>query len=369
MKFPLYCLALLLAACSAEPESPKVPMIRQEGSVLIVSETDKLGGLGVATVTADSGGRLTLPGRVVWDEDRTVRLYPQLGGRVQSLAVDLGASVKKGQTLAMLSSPDFAQAVADAHSAEADLQVARQNRARQRELHEAGIVAEKDWQQSEADFQRAQAEAERASRRLAGLGGEQQGLYALKSPLAGTVVERNLTPGMEFRADAGGPPLFVVTDPDHLWVQLDAAEDDLRDLKVGDRVAISVKAYPGETFAARIERIADYVDPASRTVKVRCRLDNPGRRLKGEMFAQALIETPPTEALRVPAAAVMLQGDRHVVLVEETPGRYRRQVVETGRNQAGLIEVRGGLKVGDRVVVEGNLNLIRAFKPVAEAAQ
>lgn len=367
MKYPLLAgaIAILLSACSGEPEAPKAPLIRNEGDVLIVSETDKLGVLKLATVTADDGGRLVLPGRLVWNEDRTVRIYPQLGGRVQSIAVDVGTPVKSGQTLAMLLSPDYGQARADARKADADLLVAQQARARQRELHEAGIVAEKDKQQSEADYLRAQAEADRAGHRLAGLGGDGNGNYALKSPLAGIVVERNLNPGMEFRADAGGAPLFVVTDPSRLWLQLDAGEADLRYLKAGERVAVEVRQYPGETFPAVIERIADFVDPASRTLKVRCALDNPDRRLKGEMFAQASVAQPPSDALRVPASAVMLQGDRHYVLVEETPGRYRRQAVEAGREQDGRLEVRGDLHAGDKVVAEGNLNLIRYFKAAA----
>lgn len=358
--------ATLLGACSGEPEAPKAPMIRNEGEVLVVSETDKLGVLKLATVTADEGGQRLLPGRLVWDEDRTVRVYPQLGGRVRNFTVDVGNSVKSGQTLAVLFSPDYGQARADAKKAEADLQVAKAALARNRELREAGIVAEKDWQQSEADFRRAQAEAERAASRLQQLGGDGDGNYALKSPLAGVVVERNLNPGMEFRTEGDTPPLFVVTDPSHLWLQLDAGEADLRYLKVGDRVTVQVKQYPGETFPAVIARIADYVDPASRTVKIRCTLDNPDRRLKGEMFAQAAVALPPSEALRVPAGAVMLLGERNFVLVEETPGRYRRQAVEAGDTRDGLTEVRGGLNAGERVVAEGNLNLLRYFPPLAD---
>ena len=359
----MIAVACSLLACSGEPEAPRSPMVRNEGEILIVSETDKVGALKLATVTADQGGVLTLPGRLVWNEAHTVRIYPQLGGRVQSIAVDQGAVVKTGQVLATLLSPDYGQARADARRAEADWQLASKALARQRELREAGIIAEKEWQQSEAELVRAQAEHERARQRLAGLGGDGDGPYALRSPMAGIVVERNLNPGMEFRADGGMPPLFVVTDPTRLWLQLDASESDVRHLKPGEKVQIRVRQYPDERFVGVIERVADFVDPVSRTLKVRCAVDNADRRLKGEMFADALVELPPGGALRVPVEAVMLQGDQQVVLVEETPGRYRRQGVKAANLRDGGLDVSVGLQVGEKVVVDGNLNLIRYYRP------
>lgn len=363
----LITLLLALAGCSAEPEAQKAAAVKVDGDLALLAEPDKATFLKLATVERDKGGLLRLPGRLVWNEEKTVRVFPQVGGRVQSIAVDVGNPVKVGQTLAVLSSPDYGQALADARKARADAQVAAQALERNRVLREAGVVAEKDWQQAEAAAIAAKAEAERASRRVAGLGGEGDGTYALRSPLAGTVVERNLNPGQEFRPDQSGSPLFVVTDPGSLWIQVDAGEADLSKLKKGEPLLIESKQYPGERFKGVIRHVADFVDPNTRTIKIRGEVPNADRRLKGEMFVNALVELEPTAALRAPAAAVFLFGNKRYVFVEEAPGRYRRQAVEAGAEREGLIDLMAGVKEGDKVVIEGSLHLLKYFKPAAAA--
>jgi len=355
-------LILVLAACGSEPEPAKEPAIKTDGDRVILSEPDKADFLKLATVEKDQGSTLRLPGRLIWNEDRTVRVAPQVGGRVLRIEAEIGSVVKAGQTLAVLASPDFGQAQADARKAQADQQVARQALERQRELHAAGIVADKDWQQTQAEAARAQAEADRASRRLAGLGGAGDGTYTLRSPLAGIVVERNLNPGLEFRPEQSGDPLFVVTDPTSLWLRLDASEADLAVLKAGEKISLQVKQYPNQRFAGVIRHVGDFVDPATRTIRVRGDVPNADRRLKGGMFVTALVELPPTQALLVPVAAVFLIGEQRYVFVEEATGRYILRAVQAGPERDGRIEILSGIKEGEKVVSEGNLHLIKFFK-------
>lgn len=366
----LIILAVLgLAACGGEPEKTKEVSIKVEGDRVILAEPDKATFLKTEVVKKDSGDLLRLPGRLVWDEERTVRVFPQLGGRVLRIQAEVGAPVKAGQALATLASPDFGVAEAEARKAEADRRLTRQTVERNKELLEAGVIARKDWQQVEADAAKAEAEAERAGRRLASLGGAGAGgSYVVQSPLAGVVVERNLNPGQEFRPDQAATPLFVVTDPTRLWIQLDAAEGSLAGLKPGMSFALETKQYPGERFSGVIRHVADFVDPVSRTIKVRGEVPNPDRRLKGELFVTALVDLPAGNHLRLPAKAVFLMGEQRFVLVEEAPGRYLRRRVEVGAERDGWAEVDSGVAEGEKVVVEGNLHLIKFIK-AAEVAQ
>ncbi len=360
----LTCLAVIIAltACGKEPEPAKVAAVTTEGDRAILSEPDKADFLKSAIVEKDQGSTLRLPGRLVWNEDHTVRVVPQLAGRIQKITVEIGSEVKAGQILATLSSPDYGQAQADASKAQADQQLAKHALERQRELHDAGIVADKDFQQTLAEATRARAEADRASRRLAGLGGASDGSYILRSPLAGIVVERNLNPGLEFRPEQSSDPLFVVTDPTSLWLRLDAGEADLAALKAGEKISLQVKQYPNERFSGVIRHVGDFVDPATRTIRVRGDVPNPDRRLKGGMFVTALIELPPTQALLVPASAVFLVDEQRYVFVEEAPGRYLLRAVQAGPERDGRIEIFSGVKEGEKVVSEGNLHLIKFFK-------
>ncbi|MBK8317701.1 MAG: efflux RND transporter periplasmic adaptor subunit [Betaproteobacteria bacterium] len=362
-------LCLSLAACSGEPEATREAAIKVDGERVMLTEPDKADFLKLATVDRNQGSTLRLPGRLVWNEEKTVRVFPQLGGRVQSIAVDVGNMVKTGQALAVLSSPDYGQALADAHKAQADAQLAAQALTRSRELREAGVVAEKDWQQAQAEASRAQAEAARAGQRLAGLGGDGNGAYTLRSPLAGVVVERNVNPGMEFRPEQATAPLFVVTDPSSLWLQLDASEADLGNLKPGELLRLSRNNIRVSVLLGVIRHVADFVDPVSRTIKVRGEVANADRRLKGEMFVQGLVELPALPVLRVPAPAVFLLGNQRYVFVEEGPGRYRRQLIEAGGEREGWIAVQSGLKEGEKVVIEGNLHLLKFFKQVPKVAK
>jgi membrane fusion protein, heavy metal efflux system len=353
---------LALAACGNEPEPAKEAAVKTEGDRATLTEPDKADFLKTAVVEKDQGSTLRLPGRLVWNEDHTVRIVPQVGGRIQKITVEIGSEVKVGQILATLSSPDFGQAQADARKAQAEQQVAKQALDRQRELHAAGIVADKDLQKTQADAVSAQAEADRASRRLAGLGGASDGSYTLRTPLAGIVVERNLNPGLEFRPEQSSDPLFVVTDPTSLWLHLDASEADLAALKAGEKINLQVKQYPNERFAGVIKHVSDFVDPTTRTIRVRGEVPNADRRLKGGMFATALIDLPPTQALLVPVAAVFLVGDQRYVFIEEATGRYILRAIQAGPERDGRIEILSGVKEGEKVVTEGNLHLIKFFK-------
>lgn len=319
----------------------------------IVSEPVKFAGV----------SSVRLPGRLAWDEDRTVRLFPAFAGRVAKIFAKPGDVVKKGQILAQLASPEFGQAQADARKAASDFALAEKNLARLRELAAGGVAPQKELDAAEAEYSRAQAEFARAAGRVR-LYGSADGTidqsFALRSPIAGAVVERNINPGQELRPDlmlANTPAMFVVTDPSQLWVFLDATEKDLSRLKRGETVKLHIQAHPEQTFDAVIDNIADFVDPQARTIKVRGSVANPDHKLKGEMFVSAELAAAPLSAVVAPAKAVFLQGSRNFVFVEEGPGRYARVPIRIGPEEGGGIPVVEGLKEGQRVVVDGNLFL------------
>lgn len=321
------------------------------------------------------GPRVTqLAGRIVWDEERTVRVFPPFGGRVLKILARPGDAVKAGQVLAVLASPDFGQAQSDARRAEADLALAEKNLARMRELHGAGVVAAKDLQAAEADQARAASEQKRADARvrLYGAPGTVDQTLAMTSPIGGVLVERNINPGQELRPDlqlsATPAALFVVTDPSRLWVQLEANESDIASLRRGQAIRLRAGAWPDATFEAKIESIADFVDPATRTVKIRASVDNRERKLKGEMYVTAEVTGSDKPALQVPSKAVFLFGDKYFVFVAESPRRFRRVEVKVGADAGGRMTILSGLTEGQNVVVEGSLHLQRIARELETGA-
>jgi cobalt-zinc-cadmium efflux system membrane fusion protein len=227
------------------------------------------------------------------------------------------------------------------------------------ELHKAGVAAAKDLQQAESDEIRAKAEASRAKARLVAYGADVDGAghFVLKSPIAGVVVERNANPGQELRPDQPGAPLFVVTDPRRLWVTLDANETDLAGLSPGMALFITSKQFPDDAFAGTLVQLADFVDPTSRTVKLRGEVPNPQRALKAEMFVSARLKLPAGELPTVSARAVYLEGVRRYVFVRTGEGEFTRRAVRVGPDVDGRMAVLSGLKAGEEAVVAGNLFL------------
>ena len=363
---------LALAGCTEKPAPVAPPSPKFENGEVVFPE----GSRQIAAFTVEQavpGGTqvVKLTGRVVWDEDRTVRIYPPMGGRVQRILARPGDPVKVGQVLAVLASPEFGQAQAEARRAQADLALAEKNLARMRELHGAGVVARKDLNAAEADHARAESESARAfgRARLYGSAESVDQSLALRSPVPGVLVERNINPGQELRGDAqGGPAMFVVTDPARLWVMLDASERDLPVLQAGQKVKLSAGAWPGESFAATVQTVADFIDPATRTVKVRAVVDNAQRKLKGEMYVSAEIDRRGVLGLQVPSKSVFLFNDRYYAFVQSGNRRFRMVEVKVGAEHGGKIDVMSGLSAGQKVVVEGSLFLLRIQRQLQTGA-
>ena len=186
------------------------------------------------------------------------------------------------------------------------------------------------------------------------------------------VVERNINPGQELRADQSGPgipPLFVITDPQQLWVQIDAREMDLPSLKPGRDILIKVPSLPEASFKAQVHAVADYIDPSTRTIKVRAVVPNPQRLLKGEMLATAHFERTFTDTLVVPATAVYLRGTQHMVFVQSAAGVFEPRSIVVLYEGPKEVLISEGLQAGERVVIQNGLLLARELRNAQDEAQ
>ena len=372
---PLVLCALALSACKPAPTpAPEAAApVLKDGQLRFPAGHPQLALLGVAQAAPGKAIGVDLPARLVWNEERTQRIYPAFAGRVMAIHADVGQTVRAGSVLAQLASPDFGAAQADTAKAEVDVRLTHKALARQRELFGAGIVARKDLEQSEADAARAQAEAARAQARTrlyGGASGVNQQL-ALAAGITGVVVERNLNPGQEVRPDQSGPgvpALFVVTDPTSLWVQIDAREAEVGALRPGAVFELSTPALPGQKFEGTVVAASDFIDSASRTIKVRGSVPNPDRRLKAEMLATARFERIVSSGVVVPTTAVLLSGTTHTVYLQVQPGVFEPREVQIGYEGPKEVVVSRGLEVGEQVVSDNVMLLEHQFKNATENA-
>jgi len=334
---------------------------REPGVLRYPAGAPQLSAIKVAEVPAELPVPLAEPlnGRIAYNENFTARVSSPVAGRVVALKAQPGDRVHAGETLLTLDSPELAQAAADLGKAKADDTRKQLAFERAKKLYEGGVLSRKDFESAEADLAQAQAETQRARLRLRNLApsdspGEK---FALRSPIAGIVAERKANPGLEVRPDLPDP-LYVITDPVHLWAIIDLPERNLGKVAEGHMVAVEVDAFPEQRFSARIIKVGVTVDPATRRVQVRCELANPDNRLKPEMYARiTLLSDENQRAVRVPNSAIITEGVYSYVFVEKSVGVFERHRLSLRLQDRNFSYVESGLKAGERIVVSGALLL------------
>lgn len=308
---------------------------------------------------------LTLAGRVTYGEDRFSRISSPLQGRVVEVRAKLGDRVKAADILLVIDSPDISAAYSEFVKEASDLEFAARAFELAKDLYETKALPQKDMKQAENDLVKARAEFRRAKERLLSLRVPAAELnkplaqqkitsrFEMKSPLAGTVVERNITPGQSVSGDPT-QVLFTVADLDKLQVVADLYERDLNLVKVGQVAAVTVEAYPGASFPAVLSAVGDVVDPTTRTIKVRAMVNNETHKLKPEMFARLIIDVAEaTPFLAVPKEAVLEADGKQFVYLVTGPDRYTKREVRTSQASADQVRILEGLSPGDRIVIKG----------------
>jgi len=327
---------------------------------------------------------LVLNGSVAHDENRLLEIGASVRGRVVSIPVDLGERVAKGATLLTIESVELGRAREGLVRELSAMRVASRAYERAKTLAEAKAISAGEFQAREGDYLSKQAAAEAAERALHLLGESQEQIdrirarvesgspnhdpdwgsaaqsgsgagLALRAPFAGRVIDRKVTPGALFEALQ---PLLTLADLSSVWVFLQAYEKDLALLREGVSVTIRSEAYPQESLKGQVDFLGSVVDPATRTIRVRASVKNPGEKLRPGMFVKAQVDVPQSyeggTVLAVPQSALQTLEDRTTVFVQLETGVFGRRMVETGHSFEGFTEIYSGVKAGDVVVTEGS---------------
>jgi cobalt-zinc-cadmium efflux system membrane fusion protein len=298
-------------------------------------------------------------GRITYDENVTARVSSSIAGRVVKIAAEIGDRVPRNAVLAQIDSPDLASAEADWRKAQADETRKKLAWDRSKDLYEHEVLARKDYESAQADYQQAVAETRRAVLRMKNLNasGVENGVFNLRTPIAGIVADRQINPGLEVRPDLQNP-LFVITDIQRLWVIADVPERSIGNIKPGQDVSIETDAYPDERFEARVDRVGIALDPGTRRVQVRCTVANPKAKLKPEMFVRIhFLADGSKKAVRLPNTALFVEGIHTHAYVEKSPGVFEKRRVTVALRDSTESYIDSGIAAGERVVTEGALLL------------
>lgn len=344
--------------------APAPLLVRQGHRLLVPAGSALRDRLQVATVGDEaSAHEVSLPATVEADPARTANIVPPLTGKLVELKVRLGDTVRRGQVLATVASPDLAQAVADAQRARDALDLAQRALVRARGVNEAGSNAAKDVEAAQSSVAQQAAELQRSEARLRTLGadgtgaqsGRAQQLLNITAPMAGTVTALNAAAGANLN-DANAV-LMTVSNLDAVWVTVNVPENLVSAVTPGQNAVVTLAAYPGRSFSGKVGFVSAVLDADSRRARARIVFANPEGLFKPNMYATAVLGVPQARQPQVPASALLMNNDSVSVFVEAEPWTFVRRTVEPGREDGDSVRIRNGLAAGERVVVRGGVLL------------
>lgn len=357
--------AAALGACSSGTGAPEAAATTPHNVTLTAEQRQS-----IKLYTVEPSSYQTVvdtTGVVDYDQDRSTAVLAPFSGPVSKVLVSLGESVKQGQPLATVVSPDFAAAVDGYRKALAAARAAAQVAANDRDLYAHHAISQRENAQAQSDAVGAEADSNAARQALLALPVDPQAVKAvergrplpniegvIRAPVAGTVVQRSITPGQLLQA--GSTACFTVADLSKVWVMAQVFGSDLAKVQVGDEAEMETGA-GAKTLPGKVANVSPEVDPDTRSVAARVVVDNPGDLLKKQMYVRVQIRSArPERGLLVPVAAV-LRDDENLpfVYVQEADGSYARRPVTLGVRTGDRTLIAGGLEAGDKVVTEGGI--------------
>ncbi len=329
-----------------------------------------------------------LPGTLVAFNEAT--LYGKVAGYVKSMAVDKGDTVRRGQTLAVLEVPEMEkegeqaqastrEALASLNRAKAEEELQTVTYMRFREVHkiDPDAISNQELDEYRSKSEVAKAEVKLAEARVETARANQERLVALNqyasitAPFSGIVTARYIDPGALVQAATSsiqGQPIVTLQDLDTIRVYVSVAEIDVPFIHRGVPASLTVAAYPGKVFKAAVTRVAEALDPSTRTMKTEIDIRNPQHLLRPGMYGDATLEVAKLpNALVIPDSGLVVEGSKRLVWVVRD-GRAHRVPVETGLDDGAQVEIRSGLSAGEQVVVAGKDGLAEG-KPVRASSE
>jgi cobalt-zinc-cadmium efflux system membrane fusion protein len=307
-------------------------------------------------------------GIVGFDSDQATTILAPVSGPVSQLMVSLGAKVKQGDVLATASSPDYATAIATYRKAITTAKNARRIAELAEQLSHNNL-SRKEVEQAQTDAANADADREAALEQLHSLGVDEQTVKEIqenrplpnragliRSPIAGTLVEKLITPGQLLQA--GTTPCFTVADLSQVWVTANVFETDLTSVEEGNLAEI-VSSASSTNLPGTVDYISAIVDPNTRAIGVRVVAKNPGDILKKQMYVRVLIHSRRDQTgLLAPVSGVLRDDeDLPFVYLANADGSFSRRRITLGSRVGDRYEAVQGLGAGDQVVTEGGLFL------------
>ncbi len=298
---------------------------------------------------------LTLVGKVMADENRVIKVFPLVGGSVEEVKVELGDYVHKGQMLASIRSGEVADIERQAIQARSDLLLAEKNLRVAQDMFETKLTSQREVVAAQKEVEKAQAEANRVQEvsKIYGIG--KASMYTVKAPIDGYVIEKNVNRGMQLRSDNAGN-LFTIGQISEVWVLANVNESDIGRVRLGMDASIQTLSYQDDIFKGKVDKIYTVLDPGTKAMTVRIRLNNKAMKLRPEMHATVTLRYEDGGTITtIPGGAVIFDQSKYYVMVFRGRSDIETREVNVLKTIGDVAYIKSGLKPGERVISKNQL--------------
>jgi len=300
-------------------------------------------------------------GKITADNNKLIEIYPVVGGSVTKVYVELGDYVKKGQLLATIRSTEVAGFEKELNDAKSDVIVTKNNLKTAQELFEGKLNTEREVLTAKSELEKAESQLNRIQETYKIYSLKQNSVYEVRSPLSGFILQKVINEGMLLRNDHTNN-IFDVAQIDEVWAIANVSEADIQQIDLGFDAEVSTFSYQGKVFNGKIDKIFNIIDPETKSMQVRIRLQNPDFLLKPEMKATVKISnTLKEKMLAVPSTAIIFDKSRNFVMIYKDRFNIETRKVEVFRQVGDLTYISSGVKVGENVITHNQLLIYDAL--------
>ncbi|MBL7711676.1 MAG: efflux RND transporter periplasmic adaptor subunit [Chitinophagaceae bacterium] len=298
---------------------------------------------------------LSFYGKITADNNKMIEVFPVVGGNVTKVYVELGDYVKKGQLLATIQSTEVAGFEKDLDDARNDVLVARNNLKVTQEMYEGKLNADRDVVEAKSQLDKAESQLHRIQETYKIYNIRSGATYEVRSPISGFVIQKSINDDMLLRSDKTDN-IFDIAEIDDVWAIANVNESDINQVKLGIDASVTTLSYPDKVFSGKVDKIFNVIDPVTKAMNVRIKLNNTDYLLKPEMRANILMSYAENQQMiAVPSDAVIFDKSKNYVMIFKDRHNIETRQVEVFRQVGKTTYISSGLQAGEKVMTTNQL--------------
>ncbi|RZJ69456.1 efflux RND transporter periplasmic adaptor subunit [Flavobacterium sp.] len=298
----------------------------------------------------------TFYGKIQADNNKTIEVYPIVGGSVSKVYVELGDYVKKGQLLATIRSTEVANFQKELDDANNDVIVARNNYKVAQEMYEGKLTSDREVIQAKSEYEKSKSQLQRVKETYSIYNIKSGAVYEVRSPLNGFIIQKNINQDMLLRDDRSDN-IFDIAEINEVWAIANVTEGDINRVHEGESAQVTTLSYPDKVFDGKVDKIFNIIDPDTKAMKVVIKLTNPDFGLKPEMRASIKLfyEEKNKQMIAVPSKSIIFDKSKNFVMVFKDRNNIETRQVEVFRQVGDITYISSGLSENEKVMTQNQL--------------